>query len=141
MEMPSGTGKTVSLLSLIVAYQQYYPEHRKLIYCSRECFAGCTRDQSNLTISRYHVRNRKSVGRTQGSNEISSGPARPCRGFPRIRINESKEPLPSSFGQTRKERRCCRCKMSKLDCRVCKGEEGTRRRCAGLHLPRCMCLV
>jgi DNA excision repair protein ERCC-2 len=35
LEMPSGTGKTVSLLSLIVAYQQFYPEHRKLIYCSR----------------------------------------------------------------------------------------------------------
>lgn len=35
LEMPSGTGKTVSLLSLIVAYQQYYPEKRKLIYCSR----------------------------------------------------------------------------------------------------------
>jgi DNA excision repair protein ERCC-2 len=34
LEMPSGTGKTVSLLSLIVAYQQHYPEHRKLIYCS-----------------------------------------------------------------------------------------------------------
>lgn len=33
--MPSGTGKTVSLLSLIVAYQQYYPEKRKLVYCSR----------------------------------------------------------------------------------------------------------
>ena len=33
--MPSGTGKTISLLSLIVAYQQHYPEHRKLIYCSR----------------------------------------------------------------------------------------------------------
>ncbi|KAJ3057218.1 DNA-dependent ATPase of the nucleotide excision repair factor 4 complex [Rhizophlyctis rosea] len=33
--MPSGTGKTVSLLSLIVAYQQHYPEKRKLIYCSR----------------------------------------------------------------------------------------------------------
>ena len=33
--MPSGTGKTVSLLSLIVAYQQHYPEHRKLVYCSR----------------------------------------------------------------------------------------------------------
>jgi DNA excision repair protein ERCC-2 len=33
--MPSGTGKTVSLLSLIVAYQQYMPEKRKLIYCSR----------------------------------------------------------------------------------------------------------
>ncbi|KAE8453484.1 DNA-dependent ATPase of the nucleotide excision repair factor 4 complex [Mollisiaceae sp. DMI_Dod_QoI] len=35
LEMPSGTGKTVSLLSLIVAYQMYYPEKRKLIYCSR----------------------------------------------------------------------------------------------------------
>lgn len=35
LEMPSGTGKTVSLLSLIVAYQQFYPETRKLIYCTR----------------------------------------------------------------------------------------------------------
>lgn len=35
LEMPSGTGKTVSLLSLIVAYQQFMPEKRKLIYCSR----------------------------------------------------------------------------------------------------------
>jgi Rad3-related DNA helicase len=33
--MPSGTGKTICLLSLIVAYQQFYPEKRKLIYCSR----------------------------------------------------------------------------------------------------------
>lgn len=45
--MPSGTGKTVSLLSLIISYiqvgrvimgdrsHQYYPEKRKLIYCSR----------------------------------------------------------------------------------------------------------
>ncbi|KAK9471702.1 uncharacterized protein V1510DRAFT_419386 [Dipodascopsis tothii] len=35
LEMPSGTGKTVSLLSLTIAYQMFYPEHRKLIYCSR----------------------------------------------------------------------------------------------------------
>ncbi|CAG8453984.1 8489_t:CDS:10 [Funneliformis caledonium] len=35
LEMPSGTGKTVSLLSLIIAYQMHYPEKRKLIYCSR----------------------------------------------------------------------------------------------------------
>lgn len=39
LEMPSGTGKTVSLLSLIIAYQHHEklagrPE-RKLIYCSR----------------------------------------------------------------------------------------------------------
>jgi DNA excision repair protein ERCC-2 len=35
LEMPSGTGKTVSLLSLIVSYQKFYPAGRKLIYCSR----------------------------------------------------------------------------------------------------------
>lgn len=35
LEMPSGTGKTVSLLSLTVAYQMHYPEHRKIVYCSR----------------------------------------------------------------------------------------------------------
>uniref|UniRef100_UPI00358E0210 general transcription and DNA repair factor IIH helicase subunit XPD isoform X2 n=1 Tax=Myxine glutinosa TaxID=7769 RepID=UPI00358E0210 len=36
LEMPSGTGKTVSLLSLIVAYQKVHPEEvSKLIYCSR----------------------------------------------------------------------------------------------------------
>ncbi|XP_041980454.1 general transcription and DNA repair factor IIH helicase subunit XPD [Aricia agestis] len=36
LEMPSGTGKTISLLSLIVAYMIHNPSHvRKLIYCSR----------------------------------------------------------------------------------------------------------
>ena len=36
LEMPSGTGKTVSLLSLITSYQAAHPESvRKLIYCSR----------------------------------------------------------------------------------------------------------
>ncbi|OLY81256.1 DNA repair helicase rad15 [Smittium mucronatum] len=33
--MPSGTGKTVSLLSLTIAYQQFYPNKRKIVYCSR----------------------------------------------------------------------------------------------------------
>jgi len=36
LEMPSGTGKTASLLSLIIAYQMAQPEKRKLIYCSRK---------------------------------------------------------------------------------------------------------
>ncbi|KAJ1983804.1 TFIIH/NER complex ATP-dependent 5'-3' DNA helicase subunit [Dimargaris verticillata] len=35
LEMPSGTGKTISLLSLIISYQLHYPERRKLVYCSR----------------------------------------------------------------------------------------------------------
>ena len=35
LEMPSGTGKTVSLLALIVAYQIAHPDFGKLIYCSR----------------------------------------------------------------------------------------------------------
>ncbi|KAI8050413.1 hypothetical protein BDF22DRAFT_694763 [Syncephalis plumigaleata] len=35
LEMPSGTGKTVSLLSLIVSYLQHNKDARKLIYCSR----------------------------------------------------------------------------------------------------------
>lgn len=35
LEMPSGTGKTVSLLSLTISYQMHYPEHRKIVYCSR----------------------------------------------------------------------------------------------------------
>uniref|UniRef100_T1IV49 General transcription and DNA repair factor IIH helicase subunit XPD n=1 Tax=Strigamia maritima TaxID=126957 RepID=T1IV49_STRMM len=36
LEMPSGTGKTISLLSLIVAYLKTYPANlSKLLYCSR----------------------------------------------------------------------------------------------------------
>ena len=34
-EMPTGTGKTVSLLSLITSYQFAQPEPVKLIYCTR----------------------------------------------------------------------------------------------------------
>eukprot|EP00002_Diphylleia_rotans_P023138 TRINITY_DN4547_c0_g1_i2.p1 TRINITY_DN4547_c0_g1~~TRINITY_DN4547_c0_g1_i2.p1 ORF type:complete len:314 (+),score=65.36 TRINITY_DN4547_c0_g1_i2:84-1025(+) len=35
LEMPSGTGKTVTLLSLIVSYQLAHPDTGRLIYCSR----------------------------------------------------------------------------------------------------------
>lgn len=52
LEMPSGTGKTVSLLSLIVAYQQHYPEHRKLIYCSRTSLP-C--EDSKYVLTKYKV--------------------------------------------------------------------------------------
>ncbi|CAF1477747.1 unnamed protein product, partial [Didymodactylos carnosus] len=36
LEMPSGTGKTITLLSLIIAYLKHYPQnYTKLVYCSR----------------------------------------------------------------------------------------------------------
>eukprot|EP01035_Chromulina_nebulosa_P027953 gene27953-36832_t len=36
LEMPTGTGKTVCLISLITSYQFQYPQHTgKLIYCTR----------------------------------------------------------------------------------------------------------
>ena len=34
-QMPTGTGKTMSLLSLITSYQLAHPEMGKLIYCTR----------------------------------------------------------------------------------------------------------
>ena len=35
LEMPTGTGKTVCLISVITAYQYQYPQTGKLIYCTR----------------------------------------------------------------------------------------------------------
>ena len=35
LEMPTGTGKTVTLLSFITSYQLAHPETGKLIYCTR----------------------------------------------------------------------------------------------------------
>ena len=33
--MPTGTGKTITLLSLITSYQLEHPEIGKLVYCTR----------------------------------------------------------------------------------------------------------
>ena len=35
LEMPTGTGKTITLLSLITSYQRAHPEMGKLVYCTR----------------------------------------------------------------------------------------------------------
>lgn len=51
LEMPSGTGKTVSLLSIVVAYMDAYPDKlEKLIYCSRTIpeIEKCVEELRNL---------------------------------------------------------------------------------------------
>lgn len=35
LEMPTGTGKTVSVLSLVTSFQFAHPDAGKLIYCTR----------------------------------------------------------------------------------------------------------
>lgn len=35
VQMPTGTGKTITLLSLITSYQLAHPEVGKLVYCTR----------------------------------------------------------------------------------------------------------
>ena len=35
LQMPTGTGKTITLLSLITSYQLAHPEIGKLVYCTR----------------------------------------------------------------------------------------------------------
>jgi DNA excision repair protein ERCC-2 len=35
LEMPSGTGKTVTLLSFIISYKLAHPEIGKFVYCTR----------------------------------------------------------------------------------------------------------
>ncbi|CAD5223694.1 unnamed protein product [Bursaphelenchus okinawaensis] len=51
LEMPSGTGKTVSLLSVVLAYMTQYPDKLdKLIYCSRTIpeIEKCVEELRNL---------------------------------------------------------------------------------------------
>ena len=117
LEMPSGTGKTISLLSLIVAYQQHYPEHRKLIYCSR-------------TMSEIE----KALAELKRLMKYRAEQLRPRGRFPGSWSDKSKESMPTSFGQTREEWCSRRCQMSKSHSRVRQGTKGERRRC------RCLCL-
>lgn len=59
-QMPTGTGKTITLLSLITSYQLAHPEVGKLVYCTRtvpemekvlvELQVGLLPYQSNLCI-------------------------------------------------------------------------------------------
>ena len=50
LEMPTGTGKTITLLSLITSYQRAHPEMGKLIYCTRTVpeMEKCLEELKNL---------------------------------------------------------------------------------------------
>lgn len=57
LEMPTGTGKTVTILALITSYQLAHPETGKLIYCTRTVCGGirsyplCYGSSSRLDMS------------------------------------------------------------------------------------------
>ncbi|TMW61591.1 hypothetical protein Poli38472_012782 [Pythium oligandrum] len=54
LEMPTGTGKTVSLLSLVLAYKHAHPTAGKLIYCTRTVpeMAKCVEEIKHLMAYR-----------------------------------------------------------------------------------------
>ncbi|KAI9910464.1 hypothetical protein PsorP6_011078 [Peronosclerospora sorghi] len=54
LEMPTGTGKTVSLLSLVLAYKQAHPTAGKLVYCTRTVpeMAKCIEEMKKLVAHR-----------------------------------------------------------------------------------------
>lgn len=54
LEMPTGTGKTVSLLSLVLAYKFAHPTAGKLIYCTRTVpeMAKCVEELKHLVAYR-----------------------------------------------------------------------------------------
>ncbi|KAH7485309.1 hypothetical protein KRP22_006459 [Phytophthora ramorum] len=54
LEMPTGTGKTVSLLSLVLAYKHAHPTAGKLVYCTRTVpeMAKCVEEIKKLVAYR-----------------------------------------------------------------------------------------
>ncbi|CAH0493762.1 unnamed protein product [Peronospora farinosa] len=54
LEMPTGTGKTVSLLSLVLAYKHAHPTVGKLVYCTRTVpeMAKCVEEIKKLIACR-----------------------------------------------------------------------------------------
>ena len=68
LEMPTGTGKTVSLLSLITSYQLGVPETGKLVYCTRTVPEMTKVIKELKTVVKY----RKSVlGDKKGGNLLA----------------------------------------------------------------------
>lgn len=64
--MPSGTGKTVTLLSLILSYQAVHPERTKLIYCSRTVPEI---DKALMELKRLLAYRQKMIAEEKGETE------------------------------------------------------------------------
>ena len=70
LEMPTGTGKTITLLSLITSYQLAHPEVPKLVYCTRTV----PEMEKALEELRDLIKYRKSVlGEDHGGKIIALG--------------------------------------------------------------------
>lgn len=70
LEMPTGTGKTVTLLSLITSYQFAHPDASKLIYCTRTVpeMTKCVDELKKVIQYRMQVLERS--GSPSGSGNI-----------------------------------------------------------------------
>ena len=73
LEMPSGTGKTVSLLALITSYLAVHPERtKKLLYCSRTVSEIEKAVDELKTVIAY--RDQELCGGSSSSSSSSSSP-------------------------------------------------------------------
>ena len=73
LEMPTGTGKTVCLLSLITSYQRQHPQVGKLIYCTRTVpeMAKCIEELKG--VMRYREETLAKEARKAGGAGAASG--------------------------------------------------------------------
>ena len=69
LEMPTGTGKTITLLSLITSYQLAHPEVPKLVYCTRTV----PEMEKALEELRELIKYRESVIGTAGGKILALG--------------------------------------------------------------------